>query len=261
MKKTPPRILSIAGSDCSGGAGIQADIKAITVCGGYASTAITALTAQNTQGVFGIHEIPNGFIAQQIDLILSDIGADIIKTGMLCNREIIETISYILEGYSQIPMVIDPVMISTSGSTLLDPKAIESLKELLIARALVVTPNIPEAEVLYGKEINSEDDVQAAAEYIKKLGAANVIIKGGHFGGGNVRDSLLSDDGFKFFTSKRIETNNTHGTGCSFASALSTFIAKGISIENSVQKAHDFVHNAILTAPDLGKGCGPINFI
>lgn len=253
------RVLIIAGSDSGGGAGIQADIKTVTVLGGYASTAITALTAQNTQGVFGIQEVTDSFIAEQIDLVLSDIGADVIKTGMLHNAETIETVDYILESYPDIPLVVDPVMVAKGGALLLEESAIGALKSSLITRAAIVTPNIPEAEVLTGMKIRNVEQMKEAGNTIRGLGAQAVLIKGGHLNDPLLRDVLCTQNGNTVFEHKRLETAHTHGTGCTLASAIACRLAQGQKLEDAVTDARQFVFEAILSAPGFGKGHGPLN--
>ncbi len=254
------KILIIAGSDSGGGAGIQADIKTVTMLGSYAATAITALTAQNTLGVFGIYEIPEDFIIKQIDVVLSDIGADIIKTGMLHNSKIINAIShYLINNYPDINLVVDPVMISKSGHKLLEEDAVNLLKTTLIARALLVTPNIPEAEILSGQEITSIESMILAGKKIKELGAKSVLVKGGHKIADEITNVLITDKEVYFYKYTYINTLHTHGTGCTLASAISAFIAQGQDINKAVENAGKYVHNAIRTAPGFGKGHGPLN--
>ncbi|WP_417843982.1 bifunctional hydroxymethylpyrimidine kinase/phosphomethylpyrimidine kinase [Thalassospira sp.] len=255
------RVLILAGSDSSGGAGIQADIKTVTVLGGYAATAITALTAQNTQGVFGVLGIDPAFIIQQAELMLDDIGADCLKTGMLHSVPVIKAVADLLNGKAAgVPVVIDPVMISQSGSRLLDEDAVESLIKLLIPRATVLTPNIPEAEVLSGLRITSEADMILAAEKIGAMGANAVLVKGGHSEGNRIVDILWDrEHGISGFEEDRIPSNNNHGTGCTLASAIATGIAQGLDLGDAVARARAYVREAIRTAPDFGKGNGPLN--
>ncbi len=265
------RVLIIAGSDSGGGAGIQGDIKTVTALGGYAATAITALTAQNTQGVFGIHEVPEDFIASQIRLVLDDIGADVIKTGMLHKASVINTVADVLEDYPGIPLVIDPVMVSTSGAPLLQPDAIELLKKRLIPKAALVTPNVPEANLLReagkpgSREIRTSADMRIAGEALIALGAGNVLVKGGHLEEDTVTDILVSKlPGFPAsrlleFSSARIHTPHTHGTGCALASAIATGMAQGLPLRDAVERARNYVQEAIRTAPGFGKGHGPLN--
>ncbi|OKH89511.1 bifunctional hydroxymethylpyrimidine kinase/phosphomethylpyrimidine kinase [Thalassospira sp. TSL5-1] len=255
------RVLIMAGSDSSGGAGIQADIKTVTVLGGYAATAITALTAQNTQGVFGVLGIDPAFITQQAELMIDDIGVDCLKTGMLHSVPVIRAVVDILDGKAAgVPVVIDPVMISQSGSRLLEEDAVESVIKLLVPRATVLTPNIPEAEVLTGMRITSEDDMIAAAEKIGAMGAKAVLLKGGHSQGDKIVDILWDrEHGVSGFEDTRIPSDNNHGTGCTLASAIATGIAQGLNLEDAVARARDYVRKAIRTAPDFGKGNGPLN--
>jgi hydroxymethylpyrimidine/phosphomethylpyrimidine kinase len=263
MNKAPStkhqaRVLIIAGSDSGGGAGIQGDIKTVTCLQGYAATAITALTAQNTTGVYGIHDVPEGFIAQQITLVLNDIGADCIKTGMLHKASIIETIATTLAAYPHIPLVIDPVMFAKGGAALLEENALGALKTRLIPMATLVTPNIPEAEFLAGITIRSPQDMLQAAEAILALGCKNVLLKGGHLESDSVTDILYTPTGYKHFSQKRLHTRHTHGTGCTLASAIATGIAQGLALEDAVGRAQAYVVQAIAHAPQLGSGHGPL---
>jgi len=252
------RVLIIAGSDSGGGAGIQGDIKTVTCLGGYAATAITALTAQNTLGVFGIHDVPDDFIRSQITLVMDDIGADALKTGMLHKASVIETIADTIRGYTQtIPLVLDPVMFAKGGAPLLQPDAIDILKKRLIPLATVLTPNIPEAEHLSGMRITNTDEMRTAAERILELGCKAVLLKGGHMEGDTVTDLLLSHDR-KFFTQPRFATKHTHGTGCTLASAIATGLAQGMPLINAVSRARTYVRKAIEAAPGFGKGHGPL---
>ncbi len=255
------RVLIIAGSDSGGGAGIQADIKTVTCLRGYAATAITALTAQNTHGVFGVHEVPLDFIAQQISLVLTDLGADCLKTGMLASSAIIDTVADTLEAHGGgIPLVVDPVMVAKGGAPLLAEQAVAALKTRLIARATVVTPNIPEAEVLAGFTIRGVDGMRRAGRAILALGPQAVLLKGGHLEGHQVIDLLLQRDGTELlFANARLDTRHTHGTGCTLASATATGIAQGLSIAEAVVRARHYVRRAIECAPGLGGGHGPLD--
>ena len=254
------RVLIIAGSDPSGGAGIQGDIKTVTALGGYAAAAITALTAQNTTGVFGIHDVPVDFIRQQITLVLSDVGADSIKTGMLHRAEIIEMLSSVLSSPQRggIPLVLDPVMFAKGGAPLLQPDALTALRECLIPHADIITPNIPEAEFLSNTKIRSESEMIKAAERILSLGCKAVLLKGGHMEGDTLVDVLVDQHGYKTFSSTRLHTSHTHGTGCTLASAIATGLAQQLSLEASVTRARAFVRTAIECAPGFGKGHGPL---
>ncbi len=254
------RVLIVAGSDSGGGAGIQADIKATTALGGYAATAITALTVQDTRDVYAIHEVPVDFLRRQMTVVLDDIGADCIKTGMLHRREVIETVAAVLQDRApEVPVVVDPVMVAKSGARLLDPATAETLKASLLARAAIVTPNIPEAMYLTDMAIASVDDMIAAARRLATLGPAAVLIKGGHMAGSTVTDVLLADGEVEVWQSPRIETRHTHGTGCTLASAIATGIAQGMALPAAVQRARHYVFEAIRGAPGFGSGHGPID--
>jgi hydroxymethylpyrimidine/phosphomethylpyrimidine kinase len=252
------RILTIAGSDSGGGAGIQADLKTITLLGGYGMSVITALTAQNTVGVQGIHEIPARFVEMQIDSVLSDIGADAIKTGMLANKEIIGVVSKKIGQYKVEKVVVDPVMVSKSGAHLLRKDAQEVLIKKLIPLAWVVTPNLMEASVLTGLKVNSLEGMKRAAHQIYKLGAKHVVVKGGHLKGMAI-DLLYDGRKFNEMEGLRIESKNTHGTGCTFASAIATLLARGDDVYEAVRKAKTFITMAIQSGLSLGKGTGPNN--
>lgn len=252
------RILTIAGSDSGGGAGIQADLKAITLLNGYGMSVLTALTAQNTLGVQAIHEVPARFVERQIDSVLSDIGADAIKTGMLTNKEIVEVVAKKIEQYGIETVVVDPVMISKSGAPLLRKDAQKALIKRLIPLAWVVTPNLFEASVLTGMKVNSLEGMRKAAAQIWELGAKNVVVKGGHLKGKAI-DILFDGTNYAEIESPRIETKNTHGTGCTFASAIATLLARGEAVPEAVRKAKIFITMAIQSSFNLGKGTGPTN--
>ena len=252
------RILTIAGSDSGGGAGIQADLKAITLLGGYGMSVITALTAQNTVGVQGIHEVPSRFVERQIDSVLSDIGADAIKTGMLANQEIIEVVAKKIKQYRVQKVVVDPVMISKSGAYLLRKDAREALIKRVIPLAWVVTPNLMEASVLSGLKVNSLEGMKEAAHHIHRLGAKYVVVKGGHLKGMAI-DLLYDGKILNEMEGPRIESKNTHGTGCTFASAIATLLARGNPVHEAVRKAKIFTTMAIRSGISLGKGTGPTN--
>ncbi len=254
------RVLSIAGSDSGGGAGIQADIKTITALGGYAATAITAITAQNTLGVRAIHAVPVSIIRSQIDAVLEDIGADCIKTGMLASGDIIDAVCERLAALApHIPWVVDPVMVATSGARLLDEGAVAAMKSLLIPGAALLTPNIPEAEILSGLNIAGPDAMRAAGLALLALGAKAVLVKGGHMTGAQVQDVLIHEQGIEIFSSPRIDTRHTHGTGCTLASAIATGLAQGMALSDAVRRARAYVQEAIRTAPGFGAGHGPLN--
>ncbi|WP_193173640.1 bifunctional hydroxymethylpyrimidine kinase/phosphomethylpyrimidine kinase [Nisaea nitritireducens] len=255
------RVLICAGSDSGGGAGIQADIKAVTCLGGFAMTAITALTAQNTEGVHDVYDVHEEFIAKQIELVLKDLGADCIKTGMLHSIPVIETVHKALEEQApDIPLVVDPVMVAKGGHPLLEPQALNAMKHRMVARATILTPNIPEAELLTAKKIANRDDMLRVGETLLKLGPKYVLMKGGHMDGDELVDILVSADAKPVeFRSARIDTVHTHGTGCTTASAIAAGIAQGLSVEDAVSRARDYVRMAILTAPGYGHGHGPLN--
>ncbi len=254
------RVLIIAGSDSGGGAGIQADIKTVTALGGYAATAITALTAQNTVGVQGILPVAPDFVKQQIVSVLGDIGADCIKTGMLLDHGVIEAAADALErGAPDVALVVDPVMIASTGARLLDPRALDAL-ERLIARAAIVTPNAPEAEALTGGRVADLDGMRRAADALLRMGAKAAMVKGGHLPGEILRDLVVSATGESFvIEAPRIATRNTHGTGCTLASGIAAGLAQGLALRPAVERAHGFVQEAIRTAPGLGRGHGPLN--
>jgi hydroxymethylpyrimidine/phosphomethylpyrimidine kinase len=252
------RVLTIAGSDSGGGAGIQADLKAITLLGGFGMSVITALTAQNTLGVHGIHEIPPSFVEKQMEVVLSDIGADAIKTGMLAHSEIIRVVARKIRQYGLKVVVVDPVMVAKSGDSLLRKDAQEALIRELIPLAWIVTPNLPEASVLAGFKVTSVEGMRKAARRIRQLGAKHVVVKGGHLKGRAV-DLLYDGKRFEEIVVPRIETKNTHGTGCTFASAIATFLARGDTVYGAVQKAKTFITLAIQSGLSLGKGTGPTN--
>ncbi|MGD2269433.1 MAG: bifunctional hydroxymethylpyrimidine kinase/phosphomethylpyrimidine kinase [Desulfobacterales bacterium] len=252
------RILTVAGSDSGGGAGIQADLKAITVLGGYGMSVITALTAQNTVGVQGVHAVPIGFIEKQLDSVLADIGADAAKTGMLATPEIVEVVAAGIKRYEVKPLVVDPVMVAKSGDSLLDEDARETLKKVLLPLAFVVTPNLPEAEVLCGRQVKNLDDMHEAAKRIYDLGPENVVIKGGHLGDRAV-DLLFDGVSFETFDAPRLNQRNTHGTGCTFSAALATLLAEGHQISEALKKAKQFITRAIAAGLDIGSGHGPTN--
>ncbi len=255
------RVLIVAGSDSGGGAGIQADVKTVTALGGYAATAITALTAQNTKGVFGVVPVDPAFIAKQMEVVLTDIGADCVKTGMLGSAAAIEFVVRTLERHARgIPVVVDPVMVAKGGAALLAPEAKSALELRLVPRAALVTPNLPEAEALTGVTIANPDDMGRAADVLLALGASAVLIKGGHLPGDTVVDLLRTGDGLeRRFESPRILSRSTHGTGCTLASAIAAGVAEGLRLEDAVVRARDYVLEAIRTAPGLGTGHGPLN--
>ena len=250
--------LTIAGSDSSGGAGIQADIKTMTANRVYAMSAITALTAQNTTGVTDIMEVTPKFLAEQLDSIFTDINPDAIKTGMVSSSELIETIADKLTEYHAKNIVVDPVMVATSGARLISEEAIGTLKSKLLPLATVITPNIPEAEVLAGMKIQSQTDMIRAAEEIGTKYHCAVLCKGGHQLN-DANDLLWRDGGYKWFYGERIDNPNTHGTGCTLSSAIASNLAKGYSLEESIHRAKEYISGALEAMLDLGKGSGPMD--
>ena len=250
--------LTIAGSDSSGGAGIQADIKTMTANGVYAMSAITALTAQNTTGVQGIFEVSPDFLAQQLDSIFTDIRPDAVKIGMVSSTGLIEVIARKLREYRAENIVVDPVMVATSGAKLISDDAIAALKEHLLPLATVLTPNIPETEVLSGMTVRTPDDMVAAAKAISEQYRCAVLCKGGHQLN-DANDLLWRDGTSKWFNGKRIDNPNTHGTGCTLSSAIASNLAKGYDLDTSVQKAKAYISGALGAMLDLGRGSGPMN--
>jgi len=254
------RVLVVAGSDSGGGAGIQADIKAITALDGFAATALTALTAQNTIGVFGVHAVPPAFIRQQIQVVMEDIGADVVKTGMLGDVPTIEAVCAALADFAPgVPLVLDPVMVAKGGHALLADSAVGMLRSRLLPMAKVITPNLPEAEALTGMTIGSVADMRAAASVLLSLGVPAVLLKGGHLAGDDLTDLLATPDGIEAFTARRIDTRHTHGTGCTTASALAAGLAQGLSLRDAVVRARAYVRAAIASAPGFGGGHGPLD--
>ena len=269
MKKQVPslyKVLTIAGSDSGGGAGIQADIKTITALGGYATTVITALTAQNTLGVQSIFEIPASFVSQQIDAIMTDIGTDVVKMGMLLNKDIVDVVSLKIKAYNIKCVVVDPVTMSKNGKRLLSTDAVNALTSQLFPLSFLVTPNIPEAEYISGLKIKSLSDAEEAAKCIHQLGPQNVLIKGGHAGKswdmkneGAVIDVLYDGKSFEYIEGEYIPTKNTHGTGCTYASAIATYLAKGFGLKEAVVQAKKFVTLSIRKSFNPGKGYGTLD--
>jgi hydroxymethylpyrimidine/phosphomethylpyrimidine kinase len=257
------KVLTIAGSDSGGGAGIQADLKTFSAIGCYGMSVITALTAQNTQGVKAIHAVPPAFAVEQIEAVLSDIGADAIKIGMLYSAELIETVAQALKKHGARKIVLDPVMVAQSGDKLLQDDAIEAIKTHLMPLADVVTPNIPEAAVLCGMQLTQWSDIESAAETLAKYGSRSILIKGGH---GDERKStdllfLAGEGRFVSLETDRIETRNNHGTGCTLSSAIASYMAKGSDVEEAVQKAKTFMNHSIAAgaAYTIGHGHGPVH--
>ncbi len=253
------RVLIIAGSDSSGGAGVQADVKTVTALGGYAMTAITAVTAQNTLGVSAIHQLPPEIVSGQIKACLEDIGADIIKIGMIGDLASADVIEAALSDWSEIPVVLDPVLVATSGDTLSGESVATFMKQKLIPRSFLITPNIPEAEMLTGINMSDPASRQSTAEKILGFGAQSVLLKDGHGKDAILQDTLYTLEKEITFESPRLETRHTHGTGCTLASGISTFLAQGVALEVAVEQGLAYTAEAIRTAPGLGKGHGPLN--
>ena len=253
-----PRAMTIAGSDSGGGAGVQADLKTFAALGAYGTSVLTAVTSQNTLGVTEVVELPTSSVRSQIDAVISDIGTDVVKTGMLSSAAIIEAVAAKLEEYSLTNLVVDPVMVAASGDRLLREDAIDTLRTRLLPLARVVTPNVPEAEVLVGRKLESLDDYRNAAREIVDMGPAAAVVKGGH-ATGPATDILFDGNEFRAFTVQRIDTTSTHGTGCTFASATAVGLAKGLSVREAVAEAKKYVTAAIRRAFPVGKGHGPLN--
>lgn len=254
------RVLIIAGSDSGGGAGIQADIKTVTAFGGFAMTAITAITAQNTLGVSDVWPVPLPMIAAQARAVLEDLGADALKTGMLGSVETVECVAALIDALApNLPVIVDPVMVAKGGHPLLAPDAIEAVLTLMVPRAFLLTPNAPEAAALVGFPVENSTDQDRAGEALLRLGARAALVKGGHLPGPMVRDVLALPSGLVTFESPRIASTATHGTGCTLASAIAVRIAQGAQLMESVREARDYVVGAITAAPGLGAGHGPLN--
>ena len=258
MSTLSGRVLIIAGSDSGGGAGLQADLKAVTMLGGFAATAVTAITVQNTLGVHGVHPLPLDLIEAQARAVLDDIGADAIKTGMLGSVEVVERVAAILDT-SAAPAVIDPVMVAKGGHPLLAEAAVGAVRDLMIPRAALLTPNAPEAEALTGLEVRDLDGQRRAGGALLALGARAVLMKGGHVPGDTVLDLLLTPAGETVLEGPRVETRHTHGTGCTLASACAAGLARGLPLERAVAEAWAYVAEAIRRAPGLGGGHGPLD--
>jgi hydroxymethylpyrimidine/phosphomethylpyrimidine kinase len=252
------RVLILAGSDSGGGAGIQADIKTVTALGGHAATAITAITVQNSLGVFGVHPVPLQVIEAQARAVLDDIGTDVIKTGMLGDFAVVELAARLI-AEAGVPAVVDPVMVAKGGQALLDADAVAAVRERLIPRAALLTPNAPEAAALTALAVETTDDLERAGEALLAMGAAAVLMKGGHVPGDRVVDVLMTPYAVSRYETGRIETRHTHGTGCTLASACAAGLAQGQSLETAVERARDYVLEAIRRAPGFGAGHGPLD--
>lgn len=255
----PARVLIVAGSDSGGGAGIQADIKTVTCLGGYAMTAVTALTAQDTRGVHAAVGVDPAFVQQQMRVVLADIGADCIKIGMLHSAAVIEAVAEVLGEVPDIPVVLDPVMVAKSGAVLLEATAVHALSRDLLAKARLVTPNVPEAETLSGVTVAGRAGQIEAGEKLLTLGAAAALVKGAHLPGPEVTDVLVELDGSRAFQDTRIDTDQTHGTGCTLASAIATGLAQGRTLVSAVAWGRGYLRRALQGAPGLGGGHGPVD--
>lgn len=256
----PPKALTIAGSDSGGGAGIQADLKTFFAHGVYGSSVLTALTAQNSLSVTGVHAVPPDFVAAQFRAVMSDIGPTAAKTGMLANKSIIQGVVESLQEFPIPSLVVDPVMVATSGDLLLEPLAVETYRTELIPLARIVTPNLPEAEALSGMKIHGEAEMREAAKRILAMGARAVLVKGGHFTNSSQSDDLLLDEaGYKVFSAPRIASPNTHGSGCTLSAAIAAQLALGSGLHNAVMLAKEYVTGAIANSYQVGAGHGPLN--
>ncbi len=253
------RVLIIAGSDSGGGAGIQADIKTVTALGGFATTAVTAITVQNSLGVFGVHPIPLEIVTAQARAVLDDIGADAIKTGMLGTVAMVETVCALLDSEPDLPAIIDPVMIAKGGHPLLEAQGIAAIRDLLVPRAGLLTPNAPEAAALTGLTVETLDDLRRAGDALMRLGAKAVLMKGGHLAGDQVTDLLITPDGETLLQGPRIHSRHTHGTGCTLASACAVGLAQGMALPKAVERARPYVIEAMARAPGYGAGHGPLD--
>lgn len=263
MKKHYKRVLTIAGSDPSGGAGIQADIKTMSACGCFAMSAITAVVDENTVGVTGVHPVPIEFVSGQIKSVLDDIGADAIKIGMLHSSELILSVKETLSNYNIKNIVLDPVMVATSGDTLLQKEAIETLKKEIIPISRIITPNIPEAEILLGKTINNQSQLKSVIKDLSNNGTVSVLLKAGHLAEDKLIDIFYNTENDEIIElpSARIHTRNTHGTGCTLSSAIASFLAHGLPMNEAIKLAKDYINQAITKGADyeIGKGCGPVH--
>jgi hydroxymethylpyrimidine/phosphomethylpyrimidine kinase len=253
------RVLIIAGSDSGGGAGVQADIKTVTALGGFAMTAITAITVQNTLGVHAVHPIPVALVDAQARAVLDDLGADVLKIGMLGNVDIIHVVAALMDAYPGVPAVIDPVMTAKGGHALLAASAVRALARELVPRAALLTPNAPEASAILGRPVDTTDDLRRAGEALLAMGAAAVLMKGGHIAGAEVTDVLMTPAGETTFEGPRIDSRHTHGTGCTLASACAVGLAQGLALEAAVARAWGYTAEAIRRAPGFGAGAGPLD--
>jgi hydroxymethylpyrimidine/phosphomethylpyrimidine kinase len=258
---TPARVLIVAGSDSGGGAGIQADIKTATALGAYAMTAITAVTVQDTTGVHSFHAVPPQIVGDQIRVVLDDIGADVVKTGMLVSARTVEAVAKALAPHKHIPVVVDTVMIAKGGAGLVDESGVDAMKSLLFPLAALITPNVPEAARLTGLSIESPDDLIRAAEALRGKGAGAALVKGGHLAGDTITDVLADIEGVHIFRTRRIGTAPMHGTGCTLATAIATGIAQRLSLQDAVSRARSYVQQAVESGLAFGHGAGLLNHI
>ena len=261
MEKEYKRVLSIAGSDSGGGAGIQADLKTLSACGCYGMTAITSLTVQNTCGVRGVHSVPTEVVAEQIEAVLEDIGADAVKTGMLPTADIIQTVATMMRRFQVEQLVVDPVMVATSGDRLISTEAADAFRQTLFPLSRLVTPNLPEAEYLTGIKIGSDADFPAVAESLIAMGARAVLVKAGHLDDVVLTDYLFDGERSWSYSYPRIDTANTHGTGCTLSSAIAAFLAQGHPLHEAVGRAEEYLHRAIVEGRKyrIGHGHGPVH--
>ncbi len=255
----PPRVLTIAGSDSGGGAGIEADLKTFTILQTFGMAAVTSVTAQNTEGVFGVHDVPPEMVAKQIDVVARDVGLDAVKSGMLSNAAIIDAVAAALARHDNPNYVLDPVMVSETGHALLQREAVDTMKTKLFPLARLVTPNAAEAEILCGVSVEDEDAMRRAAEAIHGLGAHAVLVKGGHVNGPQATDILFDGSEFTPVAAPRIDTRNTHGTGCTYSAAIAALLARGVDLAEAVREAKRYLTEAIRRGFDLGSGAGPLN--
>lgn len=254
------RVLIIAGSDSGGGAGIQADLKTVMALGGYGTTAITALTAQNTRGVSGVQVVSPSFLKKQISAIYDDIGAEAVKIGMLPNQDLVDVVTGWVSNVPSVPSVFDPVMVATSGAVLVEPKSREAFSKTLLKDVTLITPNIPEAELLTGRRIDDVADMIAAAKTLRQRGAKSVLVKGGHLRGERIVDVLATEDGIKTFEDTRIESSATHGTGCTLSTAIAVSLGQGQALIAAIERARQYVRAAIASAEPIGTGAArPMN--
>lgn len=259
-----PRVLTIAGSDSGGGAGIQADLKTMSALGCFGMSAITALTAQNTTGVRAIHAVPPQMLTDQIDAVVEDIGVDAVKIGMLHAPDIVQTVAHAIDKHTLRRVVLDPVMVATSGAVLIDNPAIQALVQLLFPRVDIITPNLDEAGLLVGRTLHNEQDMQQAAQQLLDMGAAAVLLKGGHLSGDMVSDLFLTRSGHaQWLRAPRIHSHNTHGTGCTLSSAMASHLALGHTLPEAIAHAHHYIRQALMSGASVrtGHGSGPLNHL